>query len=111
MILLHDNNLGTIGVPRGTQKSQFVKHIKLNALERVHFEFWAIRQQVLTKIIIVKNSIFPNFQILFKSICDQDHLYKSYPCFCTFQLTKSHAVRYTNPIMYQEKQKSCDFEK
>ena len=33
IILLHDNNLGTIEVPYGTQKAQYANHIKLNTLE------------------------------------------------------------------------------
>eukprot|EP00493_Phyllostaurus_siculus_P000859 UN00864 len=58
IILLHDNNLSTIGVPHGIQKAQYDKHIELNTLERGNFEFWAIRQQVLTKTIIMKKSAF-----------------------------------------------------
>ena len=30
--------------------------------------------------------------VLFESICDQDHICKSYPYFCSFQLTKNHVV-------------------
>ena len=43
IILLHsDNNLGTIRVPHGTEKAQYVKHIKLNTVERGNFDFLAI---------------------------------------------------------------------
>ena len=38
----------------GTQKYTYVKHTKLNSVERGHFELFGIRQQVLTKSIIVK---------------------------------------------------------
>ena len=40
----------------GTQKYTYVKHTKLNRLERGHFELFGIRQQVLTKSIIMKMS-------------------------------------------------------
>ena len=60
IILLHDNNLGTIRVPHGTQKAQYVKHIKLTTLERGHFDFFEIRQQFLTKNIIIKKSALPS---------------------------------------------------
>ena len=43
---MHDNDLGTIRVPHGTQKAQYVKHIKLTTLERGHFDFLEIRQQL-----------------------------------------------------------------
>ena len=61
IILLHDNDLGTIRVPHGTHKAQYVKHIKLTTLERGHFDFFlVIRQQLLTKIIIIKKSALPS---------------------------------------------------
>ena len=43
-------------VTHGTQKYTCVKHTKLNRLERGHFEVFGIRQQVLTKSIIMKMS-------------------------------------------------------
>ena len=60
IIHLYNNNLGTIRVPHGTQKAQYVKHIKLTTLERDHFDFLEIRQQLLTKIIIIKKSALPS---------------------------------------------------
>ena len=36
----------------GTQKYTYVKHTKLNRLERGHFELFGIRQQVLTKVLL-----------------------------------------------------------
>ena len=47
---------GYHSVIHGTQKYTYVKHTKLNRLERGHFELFGIRQQVLTKNIIMKMS-------------------------------------------------------
>ena len=47
---------GYHNVTHGTQKYTYVKHTKLNRLERDHFELFGIRQQVLTKSIIMKMS-------------------------------------------------------
>ena len=45
-------------VTNGNQKYTYVKHTKLNRLERGHFELFGVRQQVLTKSIIMKMPAF-----------------------------------------------------
>ena len=56
----------------GTQKYTYVKHTKLNRLERGHFELFGIRQQVLTKSIIMKMSASQEF---FSKVFDLRTLY------------------------------------
>ena len=56
IILFSTIIFGYHNVTHGTQKYTYVKHTKLNRLERGHFELFGIRQQVLTKSIIMKMS-------------------------------------------------------
>ena len=59
IILFSTIIFGYHNVTHGTQKYQYVKHAKLNRLARGHFELFGIRQQVLTKSIIMKMSASP----------------------------------------------------
>jgi len=56
IILFSTIIFGYHNVTHGTQKYTYVKHTKLNRLGRGHFELFGIRQQVLTKSIIMKMS-------------------------------------------------------
>ena len=67
----------------GTQKYRYVKHKKWNRLERGHFELFGIRQQVLTKNIIMKIS---DFQSSFRKYLTSEQ----YMSFLTIFWQKSH---------------------
>ena len=56
IILFSTIIFGYHNVTHDTQKYTYVKHTKLNRLERGHFELFGISQQVLTKSIIMKMS-------------------------------------------------------
>ena len=58
VILFNRVNSGYYSGTHGTQKYTYVKHVKLNRLERGHFELSTIRQQVLNKTNIIKKSAF-----------------------------------------------------
>ena len=58
-------------------------------LKGVILIFWKLGNNCWPKLLLSKS---PPYRVLFESIYTQDHICKSYSCFCPFQLTKNYVV-------------------
>ena len=82
--------LGTIRIPDSTQNLQYVKHMILSRVGGGHFSYWNVRQQVLTKMFLVKISASSSS---FVDIWRQFDILHPRPYFWKGDFTKHKVVR------------------